>query len=161
MNTEDLSIYLKDHLAGSVAAVELVDHLIDTYAGKPLELFFTRLRADITADQDQLRDLMRALEVKESRVRKAGAWIAEKIAHAKFDLNSENEGGLGLLQAFEMLVLGIEGKHVLWRTLAAVIENSPQLRPIDFAQLECRAHEQRERVEARRLDAARHAFISG
>jgi hypothetical protein len=36
MSKEDLSIYLNDHLAGSVGALELLDHLIETYKGKPL-----------------------------------------------------------------------------------------------------------------------------
>jgi len=44
---EDLSDYLNDHLAGSVAALELLDRLVETYAGKPLERFFRELRDDI------------------------------------------------------------------------------------------------------------------
>lgn len=158
MNTEELNVYLKDHLAGSVGAVELLDHLIDTNAGKPLEPFFTQLRNDITADQDELRDLIRALGIEEGVVRKAGAWIAEKFAHVKFGLANDEEGGLGLLQALEALALGITGKQLLWRTLAAAMKDSPQVRPIDFARLERRALEQQERVEAQRLEAARQAF---
>jgi len=33
---KELAIYLKDHLAGSVAAIELLDHLIKTHEGTPL-----------------------------------------------------------------------------------------------------------------------------
>jgi len=44
MSKQDLTIYLNDHLAGSVGALELVDHLIETYRGKPLEQFFKDLR---------------------------------------------------------------------------------------------------------------------
>ena len=39
MSKGELTIYLNDHLAGSVGALELVDHLIETYKGKPLEQF--------------------------------------------------------------------------------------------------------------------------
>jgi hypothetical protein len=57
MSKEELTIYLNDHLAGSVGALELVDHLIETYKGKPLEEFFRDLRNEIGADQDTLQDL--------------------------------------------------------------------------------------------------------
>src|SRR2546422_8197962 len=44
MSNENLTTYLKDHHAGSVAALELVDHLIETFEGKSLEQFFKNLR---------------------------------------------------------------------------------------------------------------------
>jgi hypothetical protein len=73
---------LNDHLAGSVAALELVDRLIATYKGKPLEQFFKDLRSEIDADQRELQDLIEALGEKESPVRKAGLWMAEKFSRA-------------------------------------------------------------------------------
>ena len=42
---EELSDYLNDHLAGSVGALELLDRLVETCQGKPLERFFQDLRA--------------------------------------------------------------------------------------------------------------------
>jgi hypothetical protein len=50
---------LKDHLAGSVAALELVNHLIETYKGEPFEAFFQNLRDEIDADQETLQDLIK------------------------------------------------------------------------------------------------------
>jgi hypothetical protein len=47
MSKAELPPYLNDYLAGSVGALELVDHLIETYKGKPLEEFFQNLRAEI------------------------------------------------------------------------------------------------------------------
>jgi hypothetical protein len=58
MSKQELPPYLNDHLAGSVAALELVDHLIKTYKGKPLEQFFQNLRHEIDADQKTLQDLI-------------------------------------------------------------------------------------------------------
>jgi hypothetical protein len=55
MSKEELPIYLNDHLAGSVGALELLDRLIKTYKGKPLERFFHDLRNEIEADQDTSR----------------------------------------------------------------------------------------------------------
>jgi hypothetical protein len=151
---------LNDHLAGSVGALELVDHLIETYRGKPLEQFFKDLRDEIDADQSTLEKLIETLGAKESAMRKAGAWVAEKLSRAKIRLSDSQEGQMGLLHALEGLVLGITGKRGLWDALAAAAETMPELRELDYARLENRAIEQRDRIEAKRLEVARQVFSS-
>ena len=153
-----LSTYLNDHLAGSVAALELIEHLAKNYPDTALETFLAELQADVAADQDVLRDLLHTFDAKESAVRKAGAWLAEKLGRAKFGLEKNEISGTGLLEALEGLALGITGKQLLWRALAAASEVMPQLRGPDYAQLEQRAIEQRDRVDEKRLAAAREAF---
>jgi hypothetical protein len=160
MAKEQLATYLNDHMAGSVAALELLDHLIKAYEGKPLEKFFKGLRDDVSADQEVLRKLLRRFS-KESVVRKAGAWIAEKISRVKIKASGERVGEMGLVQALEVLVLGITGKQLLWRALNASLGSSPLLRGADLSRLEERAIDQIERVEAKRLEAAREAFLRG
>jgi len=155
---EDLSDYLNDHLAGSVAALELLGRLVETYAGKPLERFFRELRDDIRRDQEQLEELIAKLGLKESAVRKAGAWIAEKFSRPKIDLEADSKSELGLFLALEALVLGITGKRSLWRALDAVSRVVPALARLDYSGLEKRAIDQCERVEARRLEIARSVF---
>ncbi|MFN2622658.1 MAG: hypothetical protein ABR611_07415 [Chthoniobacterales bacterium] len=155
---EDLSDYLNDHLAGSVGALELLDRLVHTYAGKPLERFFRELRDDIRKDQEQLEELIAKLGLKESAVRKAGAWIAEKFSRPKIDLEGDSTSDLGLFLALEALVLGITGKRSLWRALDAASRTVPALARLDYSGLEKRAIDQCERVEARRLEIARSVF---
>jgi hypothetical protein len=158
---DELSDYLNDHLAGSVAALELLDRLVETYTGKPLERFFRELRDDIHADQEQLEGLIAKLGIKESTVRKAGAWIAEKISRPKIDLEADSKSDLGLFLALEALVLGITGKRSLWRALGAASRAVPELARLDYSGLEKRAIDQCERVEARRLEIARAVFKTG
>jgi hypothetical protein len=158
LNVEHLSTYLNDHLAGSVAALELIEHLAKNYPDSSLENFFADLHADIVADQDVVRDLLRTFEAKESAVRKAGAWIAEKFGQVKLGLSEDEVSGTGLLEALEGLVLGITGKQLLWRSLAAASESVAELTGPNYAQLEERAGVQRNRVEEKRLAAARQAF---
>ena len=160
MSKEKLTIYLNDHLAGSVGALELLDHLIETYKGKPIELFFKDLRNEISADQSTLQDLIENLGKEESAVRKAGAWMAEKFSRAKIRLSASEEGQMRLLHALEGLVLGITGKRGLWTALAAAAYTMPQLRELDYAHLEKRATEQCGRVEVKRLEVAREVFRS-
>ncbi|MEY2536956.1 MAG: hypothetical protein QOG67_696 [Verrucomicrobiota bacterium] len=158
-NVKQLISYLKDHLAGSVSAVELLDHLIKTHERDPLAKFFEALRDDIIADQDALKRLIHRFNSKESSVRKAGAWIVEKFTRLKMKAGGEKVGELGLVQALEVLLLGITGKQLLWRALSASLGESPLLKGVDLSQLEERAINQIDRVEAKRLDAAREAFL--
>ena len=155
---KELNDYLNDHLAGSVAALELLDRLVTACEGKPLERFFRDLRADIREDQEQLRELTAKLGVEESAIRKAGAWFVEKLSRPTIDLDDASEAGLFL--ALEALVLGITGKRSLWRALQAASRTVPELARLDYAGLEKRAIEQCERVEARRLEIARSVFKS-
>ena len=155
---KQLATYLNDHIAGAMGALELLDRLLESHQGKPLEPFFRELRADITQDLEVLRKLLHRFS-KESVIKKTGAWIAEKMSRAKLKLAGEKAGELGLVQALEALVLGITGKQLLWRALRASLGSSPLLRGADLEKLEERAIEQLERVEVRRLEAAHQAFL--
>ena len=155
---ENLNSYLNDHLAGSVGALELLDRLIDSYEGKPLERFFIDLRNEIDADQAILKELIANLGEKESSVRKAGAWVMEKFSRGKIQLSEKEEEKMGLFLALEALALGIHGKRSLWRALAVVSEVIPRLRDQDYVEVENRAVEQYGRVETKRLEVAREVF---
>ena len=155
-----LATYLNDHLAGSVAAIELLDHLIKDQTGQRLEKFLIELRDDIDSDQEVLRDLIRKLDLSESAVRKAGAWVAEKLGRVKFAGVGKDSGDLGLLQALEGLALGIKGKELLWRALQTVEADLSQIQGIDLEQLEQRARAQFERVEKERLHLVRETFAA-
>ena len=152
----ELDSYLNDHLAGSVGALELVDHWSELYDCRPLAKFLSALRKDIKADQKTLRELMRALGTKESSVRPAGAWVAEKLSRARFAVASDDAGGFCLVLALETMVMGITGKKLLWRALAA--SDLPRKANIDFVEMQQRAEEQIARVELERIRAARDAL---
>ncbi len=158
MNVENLTTYLNDHLAGSVAAVELVEHLVELSKGTPRERFFLTLGDEIREDQEVVKQLLRAVGGKESKARKAAAWLTEKVGQAKLKLDDSGTGQLRLLEALETLALGIQGKLALWRALAVAAEPVPPVRQLDLPRLELRAREQYDRVEAQRLQAARSAF---
>jgi hypothetical protein len=158
MSNENLTTYLKDHHAGSVAALELVDHLIEIFEGKPLEQFFKNLRKEIDADQGRLEELIKRVGAKESAVRKAGAWVVEKFARMKVRVNDSEKDQMGLLDALEALLIGITGKEALWSALEAASENVASLRGMDYARLRQRAREQSDLVNAKRLESAREVF---
>lgn len=158
MANEHLATYLNDHLAGSVVALELLQHLETEHAGKSLERFFADLRGDVAQDAEQLEALMERLGVAPSRTRRASAWLAEKVTQVKLWVDDPHGGELRLLQALEFLALGIEGKKSLWDTLAAVADEA-RLGGFDYARLTQRAEEQKSRVEEQRMAAARQALV--
>lgn len=160
MASEYLASYLNDHLSGSVAAIELLEHLQAAYAGSELEHFFAELRNDIEADRQELKRLMDRLKIPQSGTRKAGAWLAGKLAELKMRLDDSAHGPLRLLESLEAVELGINGKLALWRALIAAAEIAAVLRgALDYQRLAKRATEQIERVEAHRLNAAKAALI--
>lgn len=161
MSDEHIATYLNDHLAGATAAVELLEHLKAAHSESGVGEAAAELLVDIEADRQELRELMGRLEVDESRARKASAWLAGKVTELKLRLDERAGGDLHLFEALEVLSLGIEGKHGLWRALAAAAEGAPSLRVADYGRLALRAVEQRGRVEAMRLEVARKALVPG
>lgn len=152
---ERLHTHLNDHLAGSVSAIELLDNLIEQHAADRFEQILHGLRDDIQDDQETLRDLMRKVGADESGIRKAGAWLAEKLSRVKI---GDADDSAELLQALEGLALGITGKELLWRSLNEIAPNFPGLQGTDFFDLKKRAQDQLGRVETLRMQTVREAF---
>lgn len=157
MNTKHLGTYLNDHLAGSVAALELFKRLKFANTGTPRGQVFADLLREIEQDQTALRDVLKELDFRVSPIRKAAAWFAEKFV---LKLLADNPGDkLVRFEQLEALALGIEGKRALWLALDAVAAQAPLFEPVNLMRLVQRAKEQRECVETIRLAAARDAFL--
>jgi hypothetical protein len=154
MAHDHLATYLNDHLAGAVAAVELLGHLERAHAGTPIAPTLADLRAESEADRVTLESLMKRLHVTESRPRKATAWLAERLAWLKLRLDDSGHGVFRLFESLEAVSLGIEGKLALWRTLATITPAMPDVSGLDYEILMLRATDQRERAETLRLGAA-------
>jgi hypothetical protein len=160
MPHDHLSAYLNDHLAGAVAAIELLEHLEHAHGGTVTARSLSQLRTEIEADRDTLESFMKRLQVRESRPRKATAWLAERLAWLKLQLDDSGHGALRLFESLEAVSLGIEGKLGLWRALAAIAPWMPDVSGLDYETLIRRATEQRGRVEALRLGAALPALAA-
>jgi hypothetical protein len=149
MSKEHLATYLNDHLAGSQAAVEILERLGRTGAA---------LKVAIEEDCEVLKNLMAQLNISESPIRKAGGWLGEKVIALKTRIDDKEGGALNQLETLEALALGIDGKLALWWALEAAKEVEPELAILEYETLILRALDQRSRVEELRLDAARVAL---
>lgn len=153
MSNDNLAIYLNDHLAGSVSAIELIDHL----AGHAPELaaFLRKLKTDIEADQKELERLIAQSGKEQSTLRKAAGWLAEKGAQIKLAVDGPAGSAFAKMQSLEALCLGITGKRELWRALQTSLG---PVQGFDWDSLISRAEEQYQATEDRRLEAARAAL---
>ncbi len=158
MEHQTLTAYLNDHLAGLVAAIEMLDHLIERAPGPQPKNLYADLRADVAEDQQTLQVVIRRLGGDESGWRKAGAWLTEKLGRLKLRLDDSANGALHELEAVEALSLGILGKLALWRVLAQAAGELESLRGINLPRLQRRAEDQHSRAESRRLALARELF---
>lgn len=145
------STYLSDHLAGSLSALELLDHMMGRAAPHDRQ-FLQMLREEIEQDRGTLQTLMDRVGAEQSGLRQAGAWVGEKAGRLELMLDDAPRGRLERLEALEMLALGIHGKLLLWRALANA--RIPAFATVDFTRLQHRAMEQQNRVEAERLVVA-------
>lgn len=153
-----LQTYLNDHLAGAAAALKLLAHLTTQAEDPKFAEFCGGLRAEVQADAEELRGLMQRLDFPESSVKKAGAWLTEKVTEAKLLIAGEGASELGRLQALEALCLGITGKRALWAALQTVQDSSAAWASMELPRLIARAEEQHARTDAERLATARKAL---
>jgi hypothetical protein len=158
MANDALATYLNDHLAGSVVALELLEHLEAERPGSAGAPILATVRADIETDRDTLEQLMARLEIGVSRPRQATAWVTEKVGELKLRIDDPEQGALRRLEALETISLGIEGKRGLWEALRAASDGVPSLGELDYPGLIRRAADQRAVVERLRLQAATDAL---
>ena len=157
-NREALDSYLNDHLAGSAAAVELVERLRANNPGTPLGAHLEGLGREIEADRDTLGDVMERLGVVRSTPKQVVGKVMETLSRLR--LNERVTGGAAVtrLMELETLSLGIEGKVSLWRSLNHVADSHPELAEFDLASLVVQGVGQRAGLEPYRLEAAAGAL---
>lgn len=154
-NKDNLNVYLNDHLAGSVAALELLDTLATVDGLAP---FAEQTRRAISSDRDELERLMRRLSIQIGTTKQAISWLAERVAEWKIAFEAYGAEPLKRLELLEALALGVDGKRSLWRVLAVLSKLEPALAVLDYSALEQRASDQRRDIEVQRLKAAEDAL---
>ena len=157
--SDPLNVYLQDHLAGSVQAVQLLEFLRDHHRKEALGAFATDLLNEIKADQEVLQGLSQRIGGGSSGLKELAAWFTEKMVRLK--LKVENKNDLGIFEALEFLAIGIQGKLALWRVLEKSRIWTFGYRGIDLKRLVARAEAQHALVEGRRLEIGRAVLSKG
>lgn len=155
-----LGIYLNDHLAGSVAGLELAKRTLDNNKGTEYEAFLARLVEDIRADQAALEGILERSGIPRSPVKPGLAWATEKIGRLKLNGALTGYSPLSRLIELEGLRLGITGKLSLWRSLKHARPADAVVTDEELDDLVSRAEAQIEAVEEHRLKAAQVALTA-
>jgi hypothetical protein len=154
-----LGIYLNDHLAGAVGALELARRCAAANRENNIGPDVERLILEIEEDKRVLEDLMRRLRISPSRVKGGAAWALEKVARLKLNGRILSYSPLSRVLELEALSLGIEGKRELWMALKEIASQTDALVGIDLDGLIKRAEQQREVLETHREYAVARAFF--
>lgn len=157
---EELTRYINDHLAGSSGALILVDRISSTHDKAEVRNYFIKLADEIRNDRRMLENLLTRIEQTPSAILKLAGGVAARVGGLKLLWEKVQPGELGMFEAFEMLALGIQGKHLLWIVMREIQPWFPEWEDLDFKRLELDAIRQRDEVEEWRIGAALDSFAT-
>jgi hypothetical protein len=151
-----LDTYLNDHLAAATAAVELAKRVCSSNQDNALSEPLSRVRSALAEDRGTLKEIMDQLGVGGDRLKLTAAWGAEKLGRLKLNGRLLGYSPLSRLEEIELLLLGVEGKLLLWEALREL----PVATRVDasLGELVDRARSQRRLLRRLRLQAARMAL---
>jgi hypothetical protein len=152
LHRSNLGTYLNDHLAGSVAAVDLLERIHASFPEADVGRLAERLRREINEEQEYLKSLINNVASGESLTRKVGGWVGGKLAAVKLKLDDPSTSDFFLFESLEALSLGIEGKRSLWIALQLLVSQDPHLNADELRGLQEQAERQRSDVEAKRRE---------
>lgn len=154
-----LVTYLNDHLAGAMAAGEVVSRALASNRGdERFKTPLTELRREIWEDRQSLLEIMEGLDVRVDKAKQLFAWAAEKVGRLKLNGRVCGYSPLSRVVELEFLALGVTGKLALWRTLIALSPAHPTLDVKRLERLVARASRQLEMIEECRKEAVAEAF---
>ena len=153
-----LSIYLRDHFAGSAAGIALVQRCRRANADTGLGGVLADIETEIVEDRRALEAIMARLGVTPSAFKAAVGRFGEVIARLKSNGRILRRSPSSTVVELEGLAAGIVTKRNLWSSLRAATLTHAGLDVAELDRLVARATAQLERVEAEHDRAAEHAF---
>jgi hypothetical protein len=124
--------YLQDHLAASVAGIELSKRCRDNNRGTELGEFLSRFVDTLEREQARIREMLERLNASEPTVKKVAAWAAEKVSRLKLNDSLLSYSDLARVVELETLLAGLQSQIGMWRILRSSCSIYPALVGIDF-----------------------------
>ena len=150
-----LAAYLREHLAGSDAAIQVVDRLRLTHAGSHEGLLFASLFDEFREEREVVRLLLAQIDASPISVKR----LAGQASGAVTALAAGGErGDLALFRTLEGLSIGVQGKRCLWRALQSLLGDEPIPSARSLGGLEAMAVRQWEAIEERRRALVAETF---
>lgn len=144
----NLAAYLREHLTGSDAAIQLVDRLRLVHAGTQEGRLFASLFDEFREERDVVRALLEEIGASPLSIKR----LAGQAGGAMLQFAAGGErGDLSLFRTLEGLAIGVHGKRCMWRALQSLLGEQPIPSARSLAGLESMAGRQWEAIEERRL----------
>lgn len=161
LTSDQLSIYLHDHLAGATFGTELARRARRENEGTPYGAFLADLAAQIEQDRTQLVALVERLGAGRDELKLLLAWSGEKIGRLKLNGRLSGYTPLGRVTELEGLSAGVHGKLSMWRALRQIAHEQAALDAEDLDVLIGRAERQLDGLREQHALATREAFARG
>lgn len=153
-----LKIYLNDHLAASLAVLELAGRCRDNNPEGPLPAFLERFQKEIDEERGAVKEILSRIGGMEDPAKLAAAWLLEKAGRFKLNGKLLGYSDLSRLEELEAIVIGVRGKIALWKVLLELAETDERLRGVGLGPLLQQGERQHEEAETFRRKAAMRAF---
>lgn len=137
-----LERYIRTHLAGSTAGVDLFDRSAEGLPD-PASSAIRRIHGELVEERVALRGMMHALGFHENTLFNSVARLTERVARLKPNGNLLHRTAMTDLVELESMQIALNGKLAGWESLLAIVDREPRL---DRAVLEGLAAQAREQI---------------
>jgi hypothetical protein len=151
-----LTLYLADHLAGASEAAQLIERELERKPAGELGQFLSEALEQLRHDQQVLKGILEKRGEPDIPIKLPNDGPLSRLRRFQINEATTLEG----LQALEFLVLGIHSRTLLWGALEEVARVNPELQALDFAWLKQQAEAHYRRAERLRLGAACATFAA-
>ena len=142
-----LVIYLREHLSGADAAVQVVDRLRRNQSSLEDRPLFEFLHASLRNDCDAVTALLLSLGESPRSLKRIAGYASGSLLKR---IAGGSPGELSLFRTLEALAIGVQGKRCLWRALQSLEPNLSMPGRRSLSELESAAVHQWNTIEARR-----------
>lgn len=149
---------MNDQLAAGVVWRELMWRAQRNNAGTPLGDALAEVARITTEDVATFRVMMRRLGFSENRAKVALAIAAERMGRLKLNGHLRTYSPLSRFEELDAILIGVEGKKILWKNLGEHADLRERLADFDFDALQARAQSQIDTLLQFHAGAARDAL---
>jgi hypothetical protein len=150
-----LERYMRTHLAGSTAGVDLFDRAAKELP-EPASSIVRRIHGELVEERIALRGMITALGFRENTVFNTLARASERVTRLKPSSVLLHRNSRTDLVELESMVVALNGKLAGWESLLAIVDDEPLLDRALLEELAAQAREQIDTVrELHRAAAAR------
>ncbi len=156
-----LAIYMNDQLALGVLWREIARRSARANHGTPAGEAIEDVARGISEDVETFERMMSDLGIPMTPAKPMLALAGERFGRLKLNGHLRGYSPLSRFEELDFLVMGIDGKVVLWENLRDLANLGERLPDVDFDGLIQRARAQRTALEAHHAAAGRQAFAGG